>query len=122
MSSGFTVGGEEFVGTNGAVEAYIEALAADRYGADDPLAVYLAGERESPARGWAVSLDPWAADATGRGRLLGLLDGATDRLLREGVFSDYGRAWVASVVSALGARIAAGASAEPGPTADGGGM
>ncbi len=115
ISSGFKVAGEEFVGTNGAVEAFLEAmaaLAADQYGADDPLAAYLAAERESPARGWTVSLDPWAADATDRGRLLELLDCATERLLREDVFTDYGRAWVSSVVAALRARVAAGGPAE----------
>jgi hypothetical protein len=116
MSSGFKVAGEEFSGTNGAVEAYVEAmaaLAAGRYGADDPMAAYLAGERECPARGWTVSLDPCVVDAASCGRLLELLDAATERLLRDDVFTEYGRAWVATVVAALRGRIVTGIPAEP---------
>lgn len=121
MSSGFTVGGKEFVGTNGAVEAYVAAmatLAAERYGADDPLAAYLASIRENPSWGWMVSLDPWATDAIGRGRLLELLDGATDLLRRENVFTDYGKTWIESVVSAMRSWIATVTPAEPHAVAD----
>jgi hypothetical protein len=47
------------------------------------------------------------------GRYLGLLDAATEQLLREEAFADYGREWVASVVAVLRARIAAGGTADP---------
>ena len=41
MSAGFKVAGDVFWGTNGAVKAYVEAMAADaaaRFGAGDRLA------------------------------------------------------------------------------------
>jgi hypothetical protein len=111
MSAGFRVGGEVFWGTNGAVEAYLEALAdlaAARLGLDDPLAAFLREERDVFQAGRVVPLDGWLAAPAGRALLEGLLDGAADRLLREGVFSEYGREWVATVVSALRARVAEG--------------
>jgi hypothetical protein len=117
MSAGFKVAGDLFWGTNGAVEAYLEtmaALAESRLGSDDPLAAYLAEQRDSFSSGRVLFLDEWLADAASRGRFLELLDATTEQLLREGAFSEYGREWVASVVAALGARIAAGSLAEPG--------
>lgn len=116
MSAGFEVADEVFWGTNGAVEAYVEAMAAhanSRFGSDDPLAVFL---RETVAEyfpGRVVSLDQWVADAPGCGKMLELLDAATEQLLREGAFTDYGREWVATVVTALRERIAGARQAEP---------
>jgi hypothetical protein len=116
MSAGFKVTGEVFWGTNGAVEAYVEAMAADaagRLGPDDPLAVYLAEQRDSFASGRVLYVDEFLVDAAGRARFQAVLDAATARLLRDDLFSDYGREWVASVVAALRARIAAAGSPEP---------
>ena len=123
MSAGFKVAGEVFWGTNGAVEAYVETmavLAVSRYDTDDPLAAYLAEQRDSFSMGRVLYLDEWLANEASRGRFLELLDVATEQLLWEGAFTEYGREWVASVVTALRARIAAGGSAEPGAVADGG--
>jgi hypothetical protein len=109
MSAGFRVAGEVFWGTNGAVETYIEALAAQaaaRLGPDDPLAAFFRDEREAFSAGRVVSIDGWLGEAAGRGRFLDILDAATDQLLGDGAFTEYGREWVASVVAQLRARIA----------------
>jgi hypothetical protein len=111
MSASFRVFGEMFTGTNGAVEAYVEAmaaLAAERFGSDDPLAAFLRDERDGFWSGKLVVLDDWLRDTADRDRFLALLDGATERLLREGTFSQYGVQWVASVVSKLRERIVGG--------------
>ncbi len=116
MSAGFHVAEEVFWGTNGAVEAYVEALAAlaaARLGPDAPLSAFFQEERDGFFGGKVVFLDEWMTEAAGRHRLLELLDAATEQLLREGAFTEYGRVWVGSVVTALRARIAALGSAEP---------
>jgi hypothetical protein len=125
MSAAFKVGGEVFWGTNGAIEAYAEALAAQaaaRLGPDHPLAVHFREEREGFYGGKFLFLDEWLTDAVGRKQFLGLLDTATEQLLRDGAFTEYGREWVASVVAAVRAKIVAGGSAdaEPNTAADGG--
>ena len=109
MSAGFSVGEEVFWGTNGAVEAYVEALAAQaaaRLGPDAPLAVFFRGERDGFFMGKVVFLDTWLADGPSRERFLGLLDAATEQLLREDAFSEYGRKWVATVIARLRGRVA----------------
>jgi hypothetical protein len=111
MSAGFKVQGEVFWGTNGAVEMYLESLAAEaanRLGPDDQLTVFLQEELAAFSSGKIVFLDEWLKHAAGRARFLELLDAATERLLRERAFTEYGREWVASVVGALRARIAEG--------------
>jgi hypothetical protein len=50
MSAGFKVGDDVLWGTNGAVETYVESLAAQataQFGPDDPLAAFFRHERES---------------------------------------------------------------------------
>ena len=109
MSAGFKVGDEVFWGTNGAVEAYVEALAAQavaQLGPDDPLTRYFQEERDVFQSGWILYLDDWLADAAGRERFLRLLDAATEQLLKDDVFTEYGREWVATVVASLRARVA----------------
>jgi hypothetical protein len=121
MSAGFRVAGEVFWGSNGAVEAYVETMAstaAVRFDPNDPLTAYLAEQRDSFTMGRVLFLDEWLTDAAGRDRLLELLDAATEQLLREGQFSEYGREWVMSVIVALRARIIAGSSAESKTTPD----
>ncbi|QJW97841.1 hypothetical protein [Frigoriglobus tundricola] len=118
MSAGFKVAGEVFWGTNGAVEAYLEALAGravTSFGAADPLSVFLRDECDGFSMGKIVYLDEWLRDALARDRFLELLDAATDQLRRDGTFSEYGREWVSSVVSELRVRIVA---ADPSHTGD----
>lgn len=112
MSAGFKIAGEVYWGTNGAVEACVEAmaaLAAERFGPADPIATYLAEQRDSFSLGRVLYLDEWLIDAPARGRFLGLLDAAGEQLLRQGTFTEYGREWMASVVPAMRAQIAADA-------------
>lgn len=112
MSAGFKIAGEVFWGTNGVVEAYVEVLAtlaADHFGADDPLAVFLQDERDGFSMGKIVLLDEWLRDAPARERFLGLLDTATERLLGEGAFTQSGQQWVSLVMGELRDRIAGGA-------------
>jgi hypothetical protein len=114
MSAGFKVADEVFWGTNGAVEAYVEtlaALAADRLGNDAPLTVFLREQQERFFTGIVVYLDEWLTDAVSRERFVWLLDAATEQLLRAGAFTEYGREWVTSVVAAMRSRIAASGSA-----------
>lgn len=116
MSAGFKVADEMFWGSNGAVEAYVEALAgraAAQFGPGDPLAVYLAEQRDSFSTGRVLYLDPLIADPIGRERFVTVLDAATDQLLRQGAFTAFGREWGASVVVGLRARIVAGGGGEP---------
>jgi hypothetical protein len=124
MSAGFKVAGDVFWGTNGAIEAYAEALAAQaavRLGPNHKLAVHFHEEKDGFYAGKILILDEWLADAAGRDLFLVLLDAATEQLLREGAFTEYGREWVESVVAALRARIAAGGPAEAVTAPDRGG-
>ncbi len=109
MSAGFKIADEMFWGTNGAVEAYAEALAtqaAARLGPDAPLSMSFQEEWAGFYGGKMIILDEWLAASAGRDEFLELLDAATERLLQEGAFTDYGREWVASVVDTLRARVA----------------
>ena len=114
MSAGLKVAGEVFWGTNGAVEAYVEALAelaAARFGADEPLAAFFRDERDAFFTGKIVFLDKWLEGPQARSRLVELFDAATEQLLREGAFTDYGRQWVESTMRPLMARLAGGPGA-----------
>ncbi|MFT3776417.1 MAG: hypothetical protein QM820_64575 [Minicystis sp.] len=60
-----------------------------------------------------VRLDELLRDDTRRKQFVEILDAATDQLLREGVFTEYGLAWVQSVVVAqFRARLAGTSSTE----------
>lgn len=114
MSAGFKVVDEVFWGTNGAVEAYVEALAteaAERFGADSPLAIFFKEEQENFFTGAVVVLDSLLEDVTERQCFVDVLDAATARLLRGDTFTDHGRKWVASVIPVLRGRVATGVEA-----------
>lgn len=114
MSAGFKVAGEVFWGTNGAVEAYVEALAgqaATRFGPDDPLAAFFRDERDGFFGGKIVFLDELLTGPAWRGRLVELFDAATEQLLREGAFTGSGQKWVESTMRPLRARLAGGPGA-----------
>lgn len=104
MSAGFKVADEVFWGTNGAIEAYVEAMAAEaagQFGPDDPLTVFFHQEREQFFTGKVVFLDEWAVELDSRQRLLELLDAATKRLLHSDMLTGYGREWVSVVIAEL---------------------
>ncbi len=108
MSAGFSIREKVFWGTNGAVEAYVEAMAAEaagKFGPDDPLTVFFHQEREQFFTGKVVFLDEWAMNVDSRQRLLELLDAATTRLLHSDTFTEYGREWVSVVIAELRASI-----------------
>ncbi len=109
MSAAFVIGDDVFWGTNGAVEAYAEALAgqaAARLGPAHPLAVHFQEERNGFYGGKFMFLDQWLADAAGRELFLVLLDAATEQLLQDGAFTEYGHEWVATVMADLRMRVA----------------
>jgi hypothetical protein len=109
MSAGFAVADEVFWGTNGAVEAYVDclaALAADQLGPDHPLATFFREQQVGCFPGRVVFLDEVLAAPVARRQFVELLDMATVRLLEDGAFTEYGQAWVSSVVTALRARVA----------------
>lgn len=109
MSAGFSVGDQVFWGSNGAVESYVEVMAAEaaeRLGPDDPLAVFLRDERAQFFMGKVVFLDDWTADISRRRQLVELLDAAIHYLMHLEVFTDHGREWAASVMAELRGRLA----------------
>ena len=109
MSAGLSMDDEVFWGTNGAVEACVEALAvhaAARLGADDPLVAFLRDELQGFFPGKVVFLEEYVRDDARREQFVEILDAATDQLLRDGVFTDYGRNWVTSVVAQFRAKLA----------------
>jgi hypothetical protein len=110
MSAGFDLDGEVYWGTNGAVEAYLGALAriaADRFGPDDALAAALRRHREGFFTGMVVDLDESLGRPGDRRRFASLLDAATAELLRGDAFSDLGRTWATTRIGAMRDRLAA---------------
>jgi hypothetical protein len=61
--------------------------------------------------GRIVALDEFLAPPQSRSRLLEVFDAATEQLLRDGVFTDYGREWVESTMRPLRARLSGGPGA-----------
>ena len=116
MSAGFKVAGRVFWGTNGAVETYLEELAtvaSARFGPESRFARFFGYEREAFAMGRIVFLDAWLTDPVAREQLVELFEVATQQLLRDDAFSEYGQAWVAAVIPELQARIATGGAESP---------
>ncbi len=108
MSAGFKVDGEVFWGTNGAVEAYVEAMedvACKLFGPDDLLARFFRDELEVFFLGKVVCLDQCLETRDSPTRLLQLLDGATRQLLVGNTFTEYGRAWVDTEIAQLRAKL-----------------
>jgi hypothetical protein len=90
----------------------LSQVAADRLGPEDRLAAAFREERDGFYTGAVIDLDEILIGPGDRGRFVTLLDEATDRLVREQVFTEYGREWVATEIRALRDRLAkAGESA-----------
>jgi hypothetical protein len=109
MSAGFNFAGHTHWGTNGAIETYLEALShvvSGRLGADGRLAAALREERDGFYTGAVIYLDDILTEPGDRAQFVQLLDEATDRLVREQVFTEYGREWVATEVRVLRDRLA----------------
>jgi hypothetical protein len=114
MSAGFDIDGEVFWGTNGAIEAYVEAMAeqsAARFGADHPWTRFFNEQRDGFFSGKVVFLDELIRGAPSRADLVELLDLATAELARREVFTEFGRQWVAETIPALRKRIEIGGTA-----------
>jgi hypothetical protein len=110
MSAGFDIYGKVYWGTNGAVEAYVQALAtraANTLGPDNPLATFLHQEHQGFFPGKIVFLDDWVKDASARQVLLALFDEATRDLLERKAFTDLGERWIATEIRDLRADLAA---------------
>lgn len=108
MSAGFKLDDTVFWGSNGAIEAYLEALAEQatlHLGRLHPVARHFRSERECFFTGAVVDLAPIAEDIAARARLLELFDLATDPLLGTGTFSEAGRLWVRDVIGDLRRRL-----------------
>lgn len=108
MSAGFKVDGEVFWGTNGAVEAYVEAMGAialELFGADDPMTAFFRDELEGIFPGRVVVLNECLDTRGKRTRLLRVLDDATHRILSSDTFTEHGRDWVATVVAELRSKL-----------------
>jgi hypothetical protein len=108
MSAGFKLDDTLFWGTNGAIEAYLEALAPlaeSHLGKDHPITEFFHGEQAMFFTGVVVDLSPLAADAATCGRLLRLFDLATEQLLGAGSFTESGKLWVREVIGDLRARL-----------------
>src|SRR5262249_20753230 len=118
--------GEVFWGTNGAIEAYVRALAdvaREKYGESDGLAGFFREQSEAFYTGAVIVLDDCLADEGARGRLLDAFDVATERLLLGDTFSDYGRRWAATVMGMLRRKLAGSPlSRRPPPPPDHEGM
>jgi hypothetical protein len=126
MSAGFEVDGEVFWGTNGAIEAYVDTLAAvavEKYGDSDPLSAFFRGQSDAFYTGAVIVLDECLADEGSRARLLEAFDVTTERLLLGDTFSDYGRRWAATVMGMLRRKLAGSPlSRRPPPPPDHEGM
>ena len=113
MSAGFNIDGKTFYGTNGAIESYIEAIAKHaeaRFGVDDEIAVFFRDAKRGYFTGMIVFLDPLLRDSRVRTRFIGLLDAATEDLLRQELFTEMGRSWVSTRMAEFRRHLAAGQS------------
>jgi hypothetical protein len=111
MSAGFDIDGETFWGSNGAIEAYVEAMAeqsAQRFGPAHRWTAFFRGEREGFFPGKIVCLDAQVTDAESRAELVELLDLATEALNRRQLFTEVGKQWAAATIPRLRTRIQSG--------------
>jgi hypothetical protein len=108
MSAGFKVHDEVFWGTNGAIEAYVQSLAAvaaGLFGPEDPLATFLHGELAGFFPGIVVVLDEHVGGRDACRRFLRALDESTRQLLAGDTFTDLGREWVGRVIAELRQKV-----------------
>lgn len=104
MSAGFKFGGVVFWGTNGAIEALLEALvgqAERQLGTVDALATFLRDERDGFYTGNVVYLDELLGNPVARQQFLSLLDDASRELIRTGTLTEYGSAWLSTEIAGL---------------------
>ncbi|VTT97998.1 unnamed protein product [Gemmataceae bacterium] len=104
MSAGFKFADVVFWGTNGAVEALLEALVAQaesRFGTNDHLTTFLRDERTGFFSGKVVCLDELLGNPVARQRFLSLLDDAPRELIRAGTLTEYGSAWLGTEIAGL---------------------
>jgi hypothetical protein len=109
MTAAFKFRDELFWGTNGAIEGYLEAL-ADRafglFGPGDQQGEFFRYERESWSMGKLVALDELLTDRPACKKFLQILDASTEKILQDDVFTDLGKEWIRTTVSALRSRVA----------------
>jgi hypothetical protein len=82
-------------------------LTEERFGPDDSLTVFFRAERDGFFTGRVVFLDEALISPMDRRRFLTALDAATEQLLGNGGFTDYGVTWVESTMTQVRASIAA---------------
>jgi hypothetical protein len=99
VSAAFANGDDLVWGTNGAIEVYLEHLAASaaaRFGADDPQAEFFRLQRAAFNMGTVVRLDELLGDAARRARLLAVFDAATIGMRDCGELTAHGLEWLAA--------------------------
>lgn len=104
MSAGLSINENTVWGTDGAVEALVDAMhreAAEWLGYDAPLTVFLRNEHETFYMGKVVFLDDWFKDMTSRLELLEVVNAGAEQLVEQGTFSGYGREWISQMVEEL---------------------
>lgn len=108
MSAGLKFADVVFWGTNGAVEALLEALVAQaesQFSSNDRLTTFLRDERTGFYSGKVVYLDDLLGNPVARQQFLSLLDDASRELIRAGTLTEYGSAWLATEIAGLRAHI-----------------
>ena len=110
MSSGFRIAGEVFWGTNGAVEAFVDAIAEvakRQYGPADSLANFFYRDSDDLFTGRIVDLDDALLDTASREHFLQVFDAATEQLLQSDILTESGKKWLSSTMSDLRNNVAA---------------
>ena len=94
MTSAFYVNELICWGSNGSIEDVLSRaadLSAEMFGTDDPLSIFLAEERKQYWTGKTINLQ---APAVSLDRVAAVLDGARERAIVSGTFSEHGISWL----------------------------
>lgn len=116
MSAALKLKGELFWGTNGLVEACLEAFADSAEPGireDDAIAAWCRQERERFFPGAVVALDPLVETGAIRNRLALVVARSEELLKRNGGLSDAGVAWVMRELPRLASLITKDEPTEP---------